>query len=161
MYSAYYDVTNYVRQYGQGDYFIADLATMEGNGGGTGYYGGWGMVVVYENSKMKWRDITVFDGHAYVQGSTTISHELEVSGFNAVQNGDVNIKLGLMAGEGDVDISGDYFQIQKQSDNSFMNLSHSGNTTNNFFNSSIQTGGNEREPNLPNNTGLKTLSRAS
>jgi len=154
MYSAYAEITDYVIQYGLGNYTVADVAMIEGNGGSTGYYGGWGIVVIYENSKMKWRDITLFDGHAYVQGNTVTNFELPVSGFNTVQAGPVNLKLGLMAGEGDRGISGDYFSIQKQSDNSWLDLNHSGNTTGNFFNSSIQTGGNTRNPNLLNNTGL-------
>ncbi|MGY0392317.1 HYR-like domain-containing protein [Bizionia sp. KMM 8389] len=154
MFAGYKEVTSLVKDGGLGDYFVADIALSAGDGGSTGYYGGWGMVVVYENSKMNWRDITVFDGYAYVQGSTVISHTLDVSGFNAVQNGDVNIKLGMMAGEGDVGISGDYFQIRRQSDNTYQSLSHSGNSTSNFFNSSIQTGGNTRSPNRTNNTGL-------
>ncbi len=40
---------------------------------------------------MKWRDVTIFDGHAYVQG-TTASFQLPVSGFNTVQTGAVNIE---------------------------------------------------------------------
>jgi len=154
IYSAYAEVTDYVKQYGLGDYTVADVAMIEGNGGSVGYYGGWGLIVIYENSKMKWRDVTVFDGHAYVSGSNTTSFELPVSGFNTVQTGPVNLKLGLMAGEGDRGISGDYFSIQKQSDNSWLDLNHSGNSTTNFFNSSILTGGNTRNPNLLNNTGL-------
>ncbi|MCB0435264.1 MAG: hypothetical protein KDD08_04255, partial [Mangrovimonas sp.] len=153
MYSAYAEITQYVIDNGLGEYFLADMALVEGDGGSTGYYGGWGMVVVYENSKMKWRDVTVFDGHAYVIGDTA-DHTIDVSGFKAVQNGDVHIKIGMMAGEGDVGITGDYFQILRQSDNTFQNLSHSGNSTTNFFNSSIVTGGNTRNPNLQNNTGL-------
>ncbi|MCX7547989.1 SprB repeat-containing protein, partial [Xanthomarina sp. F1114] len=154
MFAAYKEVTHIVRNGGLGEYFVADIALTQGSGGGTGYYGGWGMVVVYENSKMNWRDVTVFDGYAYVQGSTSINHTLNVSGFNTVQNGDVNVRLGMMAGEGDVSISGDYFQIRRQSDNQFQSLNHSGNYTGNFFNSSIETGGNSRNPNLNNNTGL-------
>ncbi|NHM05254.1 hypothetical protein, partial [Flavobacterium celericrescens] len=154
MYSAFAEITDYVKTNGLGQYTVADIALIEGNGGGTGYYGGWGIIVVYENSKMKWRDITVFDGHAYVQGSTTISHQIPISGFNAVQTGQVNVKLGLMAGEGDRSISGDYFNILRSSDNNWQALSHGGNSTGNFFNSSIQTGGNTRNPNLLNNTGL-------
>ncbi len=68
MYTAYAEVTDYVRQHGTGMYTVADIALIEGPGGNTGYFGGWGMVVVYENSKMKWRDVTIFDGYAYVQG---------------------------------------------------------------------------------------------
>ncbi|MBW6754611.1 hypothetical protein KXS42_23680, partial [Salmonella enterica subsp. enterica serovar Weltevreden] len=56
MYSAYAEITDYVRTNGLGDYTVADIAVVEGDGGATGYYGGWSIVVVYENSKMKWRD---------------------------------------------------------------------------------------------------------
>lgn len=154
MYSAYADVTDYVRANGAGEYFVADMALREGNGGGTGYYGGWGLVVVYKNPAMKWRDITVFDGHGYVTGSATVSHQLSVSGFRAAQNGDVAVTLGMMAGEGDVGIPGDYFQIRNAADSNWIYLNHGGNATTNFFNSSIYTGGNSRNPNLQNNTGL-------
>ncbi|TYB73160.1 SprB repeat-containing protein, partial [Bizionia myxarmorum] len=153
MYAGYKEVTNIVRNGGIGDYFVADMALTQGDGGSTGYYGGWGLVVVYENSKMDWRDVTVFDGYAYVVGGTA-QHTINVSGFKAVQNGPVNFKLGMMAGEGDVGISGDYFQIKRQSDNQFQSLSHSGNSANNFFNSSILTGGNARNLNRKNNTGI-------
>lgn len=154
IYSAYAEVTDYVRNNGIGKYFAADLALMEGNGGGTGYSGGWALVVVYENPKMKYRDITITDGHAYVLSSNENGFELPISGFNTIQKGDVGIKLGLISSEGDVGIPGDYFQIQKQSDTSFLNLNHSSNSVNNFFNSSINTGNNEREPFLENNTGI-------
>ncbi|MFC4400789.1 HYR domain-containing protein, partial [Mariniflexile soesokkakense] len=153
MYSAYAEVTDYVRQYGIGNYFVADIALREGNVDGTGYYGGWGMVVIYENSKMKWRDVTVFDGHAHVTNGVA-DHTINVSGFNAVQNGDVNLKLGLMAGEGDIQWTGDYFQIEQRNTGLYQPLSHSNNSATNFFNSSILTGGNARNPNYQNNTGL-------
>ncbi|MDD2985877.1 hypothetical protein, partial [Flavobacterium sp.] len=154
MYSGYIEVTDYVKNNGTGSYTLADIALVEGNGGGTGYYGGWGLVVVYENAKMKWRDVTVFDGHSYVAGSITADFEIPVSGFNTVQAGPVNMKLGMMAGEGDRGISGDYFQIRNHTNNNWITLNHGANSTNNFFNSSIYTGGNTRNPNLLNNTGL-------
>ncbi|WP_445738739.1 HYR-like domain-containing protein, partial [Mariniflexile sp.] len=154
MFSAYVEVTDYVRNNRLGEYFVADLALREGASiDGTGYYGGWGMVIVYENSKMKYRNITVFDGHAYVPISTNF-YDIDISGFNAVQNGNVNIKLGLMAGEGDNFYGGDYFQIRERNSTIFRTLSHSGNSPTNFFNSSIATGLNSRNPNLVNNTGL-------
>ncbi|MCL6294791.1 hypothetical protein M3P09_07285, partial [Gaetbulibacter sp. 2012CJ34-3] len=165
MYVGYADVTAYVTANGIGEYFVADIALVEGDGGGTGYYGGWGMVIVYENSKMNWRDVTVFDGHAFVN-SGVASHTIDVSGFNAVPFGDVNLKLGLMAGEGDIGVSGDYFEmiipdnnddendLTTLNDNSYQRLSHSGNTTGNFFNSSIGPAANTRNPNLQNNSGL-------
>ena len=154
MYSAYAEITDYVRQYGIGNYFVGNIALNEGNGGGTGYYGGWGMIVIYENSKMKWRDVTVFDGHAYVAGSITADYTVPITGFNTIQSGIVNMKLGMIAGEGDRNISGDYFQIRNHSNTSWVTLNHTANSANNFFNSSIFTGGNTRNPNLLNNTGL-------
>ncbi|WP_290866491.1 hypothetical protein, partial [Flavobacterium sp.] len=153
IYSAYAEVTDYVKSHGVGAYFAADMALLEGNPGGTGYSGGWGMIVIYENSKMKYRDVTIFDGYAYVQASNTSGFTLPVSGFNTVQSGAVEMKLGLMASEGDVNFTGDYFQIQKVSDASYMNLNHSGNSATNFFNSSIIVGG-ARNPSLQNNTGV-------
>ncbi|WP_142786216.1 gliding motility-associated C-terminal domain-containing protein [Changchengzhania lutea] len=154
LYSAYAEVTDYViANNGIGEYFVADIAALEGNPDNTGYYGGWGMVVVYENSKMRYRDVTVFDGHAFVDAGI-YNYQFDVDGFQAIQNGDVNIKLGVMAGEGDVNVAGDYFEIQRQVDSQFQQLSHSGNSATNFFNSSIVTGGNPRNPNLQNNTGV-------
>jgi hypothetical protein len=66
MYVGFVEVTSQVQQCGLGDYWLADMALTTGNGGSTGYYGGWGLVVVYENSKMNKRDVTLFDGYAYV-----------------------------------------------------------------------------------------------
>ncbi|MCR9183294.1 MAG: hypothetical protein NXH73_10240, partial [Flavobacteriaceae bacterium] len=154
MYSGYADVTSYVQQNGLGEYFVADIALVEGNGGGTGYYGGWGLVVVYENDLMNYRDVTVFDGHSYVAGSITADFEIPVSGFNTALAGPINMKLGMMAGEGDRGISGDFFQIRNANNTSWETLNHGGNSSNNFFNSSIFTGGNTRNPNLLNNTGM-------
>lgn len=153
MYAAYTEVTDYVKTHGLGEYTVADVALREGNGTATGFYGGWGMVIVYENSAMNWRDVTIFDGYAYVPGSTTYSAELPVSGFNTAQSGPINMKLGMMAGEGDRTIAGDYFQIIDQNSN-YVDLAHAGNDTNNFFNSSIYTGGNPRNPNDLNNFGM-------
>lgn len=154
MYSGFIEVTDYVRANGLGEYYVADIAAREGNGGGTGYYAGWGMVVVYENDFMNWRDITIFDGHSYVAGSVTADFEIPISGFQTTPNGDVEIKLGMIAGEGDRPIQGDFFEIRRQSDNAWQRLSHGGNTTTNYFNSSIFTGGNPRNPNLLNNFGM-------
>ncbi len=152
MYSAYAEVTDYVRENGLGEYTVADIALNEGNGTSTGFFGGWGMIVVYENSKMKWRDVTIFDGYAYVQGNTTTSFTLPVSGFRTAQSGDISMKLGLIAGEGDSGIAGDYFEIIDLANN-WVRLNHDGNTTGNFFNSSIPAP-NPRNPQYTNNTGV-------
>jgi hypothetical protein len=155
MYSSYAEVTQYVQNNGvEGLYTVADIALNEGNGGSTGFYGGWGMVVIYGNNELPLKDITVFDGHAYVAGNITADFTIPLSGFNSTQSGPVNVKMGMMAGEGDRNISGDFFQIRNADNNAWVNLNHGGNSANNFFNSSIFTGANTRNPNLLNNTGL-------
>lgn len=154
IFSGYKEITNYVKTNGIGNYFVADIALVQGNGANTGFSGGWGIIVVYENSKMKSRDITIFDGYAYVKNDILISEfDLPIDGFNTIPNGNVGMKLGVMASEGDVSITGDYFKIQKISDSSYLSLHHSGNLANNFFNSSINTV-STRNPSLENNTGI-------
>ena len=155
IYSAFAEVTDYVRQYGLGKYFVADLALTEGRVPAPGLYGGWGMIVVYENPAMNWRDITIFDGHGFIVGNS--EHLLPVSGFRTLQQGQVNLKLGLMAGEGDRTGTGDFFSIRNAADDQWIRLSHSGNQTNNFFNGSILTGGHPRNPNLLNNLGMDVV----
>ena len=156
MYSAYADVTDIIQAGKQGEYFVADMALNVGTGDGTGYYGGWGLVVVYENSKMKWRDITVFDGHAYMPSNGS-DQTLDVSGFQAVQTGDVGVKIAMMAGEGDQEYTGDAFDIRSSGSTNasptWLVLANQDGATNNFFNSRI-VGVPSRNPNLVNNSGL-------
>lgn len=156
IYTGYADVTEYVRQKGAGEYFVADIALTEGKtNGGAGYFGGWGLIVVYENSKMKWRDITIFDGYAFINTIQGVdkNYTLDVSGFRTAQKGHIDMRLGIIAGEGDRTIPGDYFEIQKRNTSQWERLSHPGNDDNNFFNGSIPAP-NPRNPKLKNNTGI-------
>lgn len=166
MYAGYADITQYVKLHGIGEYTVADLAVVEGNGGEVGYYGHWGIIVVYENSKMNWRDVTIFDGYSFMRApndTEPVNAELVISGFKAVENGAVNLKLGVMAGEGERGLSGDYLEIRNAANTQWVRLSHPLNSTNNFFNSSIYTPvldenntlvDNPRFPFLVNNTGI-------
>lgn len=157
IFTGYKDVTAYVRQHGVGNYYVADIDLVEGDGGSTGYFGGWGLIVIYENPTMKWRDIIIFDGYAYVAGNNY--YELPLSGFRSAQNGPVNVSMGMMAAEGNRTISGDNFRIRNANNSTWIYLNHinnqtSGNTnSNNFFNSSVLTDG-VRFPAYNNNTGL-------
>jgi gliding motility-associated-like protein len=152
MFVGFAEVTDFVRENGEGEYTVSDIALNEG----TNYhYGGWSMVVVYENPMMNQREITVFDGYAFVRGSVQADFTIPISGFTTVEDGPVNVKLGIMAGEGDVAALGDYLEIEKGiGTGDFVRLSHGNNSENNFFNSSIFTGGNPRLPELKNNTGM-------
>lgn len=155
MFAGFVEVTDYVKSSGSGSYTVADIALTEGQGGAVGFYGGWGMVVVYENHLMKQRDVVVFDGFAFVASFLSEGYFLNLDGFSAVESGNVNLKMGIMVGEGDRGGTGDFFEIEKGLlSGEYLTLSHSKNQADNFFNASINTGGNARNPTLENNTGI-------
>ncbi|GEC73741.1 Por secretion system C-terminal sorting domain-containing protein [Flavobacterium flevense] len=164
----YQEVTDYVKAHGAGAYTVADIALIEGSNTLPGYSGGWSMVVIYENPVMKSRAVTLFDGYAYVDGQRSGGGEfgnIPISGFTTVQAGPVNMKLGVMAAEGDVatNSGSDYLAVQKLNSDptvynstNYLTLNHAGNTTNNFFNSSIfpVPASGTSDPILQNNTGV-------
>jgi trimeric autotransporter adhesin len=164
----YQEITDYVKAHGPGAYTVADIALTEGTNSSPGYSGGWVMVVTYENPLMKSRAVTLFDGYAYVNGQLAGGGEygnIPISGFTTVGSGQVNMKLGVMAAEGDVatNSGSDYLAVQKLNADptvynatNYLTLNHAGNTTSNFFNSSIYpipTVGTSN-PILQNNTGV-------
>ena len=163
----YQEITDYVKTYGPGAYTVADIALTEGTNSNPGLSGGWIMVVIYQNPIMKSRAVTLFDGYAYVNGQLAGGGEygnISISGFTTAGSGDVNMKLGVMAAEGDIGLTGDYLAVQKltadpnkaYNSTNYLTLNHSGNLTTNFFNSSlfpVPTGANSN-PNLQNNTGI-------
>ncbi len=171
IYIGYQEITDYVKAHGAGNYTVADIALIEGSNSNPGLSGGWGMVVIYENPVMKSRAVTLFDGYAYVNGQLPAASPytakgeygtIPISGFTTVGSGDVNMKLGVMAAEGDVKLIGDYLAVQKlnadpavYNTTNYLTLNHAGNLTNNFFNSSIFPfpGGNSNLS-LVNNTGI-------
>lgn len=164
----YQEVTNYVKANGPGAYTVADIALVEGINNNPGYSGGWVMIVIYENQAMKSRAVTLFDGYAFVNGQLAGGGEfgtIPVSGFTTVGVGPVNMKLGVMAAEGDAGITSgsDYLAVQKLNANpavynstNYLTLNHAENTTNNFFNSSIFPipAIGKSNPILKNNTGV-------
>ncbi|MHC5309850.1 hypothetical protein ACYSNM_07230 [Myroides sp. LJL116] len=159
IYTCYVDITDKVIALGDnawGTYSVANIATTKGNGSSTGYFGGWGMVVIYENPKLSWKDITVFDGFSFINGAdaSAKTRELTINGFRAAQNGAINVKMGVIAGEGDADIVNDFLKMKLNAGNSYERLSHGADTDNNFFNSTIDIAPNTRVHNNSNNYGV-------
>jgi hypothetical protein len=172
----YQEITDYVKTYGPGAYTVADIALTEGTNSNPGLSGGWVIVVIYENPVMKSRAVTLFDGYAYVDGQVDSNNSnpslrgqygtIPVSGFTTVATGPVNMKLGVMAAEGDVATASgrtDYLAVQKLNADpavynatNYLPLNHARNTTSNFFNSSIfpVPAAGKSNPILQNNTGV-------
>ncbi len=161
-YSCFADVTAYVKSHGLGNYTVANVKTQQGRLDAIGSFGGWGMIIVYEHPDEPMRNIAIFDGYAYMQSGGN-PQALPISGFRAVQTGPVNIKMGLMAGEGDVAYTGDQLFIVNKANIDNYNVNTPGNWTeipnprtgalNNYFNSSVIMDGS-RTPNQQNNYGF-------
>lgn len=156
IYVGFAEVTDYVKAHGIGNYFVADIAC-DTNGISTpnGLFGGWGMIVIYSNNSLALKDIMMFDGYAMVYG-TPIT--IPINGLNTVQNGDVNVRLGILAAEGDAGTGNDAFTMLGSNHSTWYTLQDTSNNTiynlpNNFFNSSIHSAGT-RNPSLVNNAGI-------
>ncbi|EHO09195.1 Ig-like domain-containing protein [Myroides odoratimimus] len=150
-YASYVDITNYVREKGIGDYYVADLGfdieTPTRN-----KIGGWGIVVIYRNTLMPWKDITVMDGLINVNPNMIV--DVDLSGFKTPTVGNVNISMGYVAGEGDRIYNGDYLAIRNAANTAWVKLSHASNSPDNFFNSTISPDNFKRVPKYTDNLGI-------
>lgn len=148
-YMAFADVTSLVvNAGGNGTYAARRLTARLGNDG-LGYYGGWSLIVLYENPGEPFRRLMVYDGAANVTGSVT--QTVNVTGLLTPATGTFNTYLGAVTWEGDQGIVGDRFQLNGQ------NLSSSVNPANNFWNSTIARLGahiTAKNPNYVNQLGM-------
>lgn len=161
IYVGYAEVTDIVKAYGEGNYYVADIlsdmATVSTSP--IGLLAGWTMVVIYENSKMKWRDITLFDGLSYTGGSHRET-VIGIEGFRAVQVGKVDMKLGMGVVDGDRGSTGDHMMIQAVTTGNYVDLANpdpnaTGDPSTDFFQSSIYPNdGSTRNPNHIYNNGV-------
>lgn len=154
-YSSVTDVTNLVKTAGSGTYFGANIQT----GKGRDRYGGWTLIVVYEDPTETLRSMTIFDGFARVSGSNPINASL--SGFLTPPSGEFDTAMGAITYEGDVGYRPDEFFLDGDGNDSdgdgndapFVRVGDSLNPFNNFFNSSntyLGTRVSAKNPDYPN-----------
>lgn len=150
-YQCFADVTTYFQTFGSGIYWAGDVYTMTGNGGsdpyGTGYYGGWAVIIVYSDPNEIYRNITVFDGYNVCWNNTIT---VNVSGFLTPETGSFTTKLGVIAWEGDLYITDD--RLRMNSNISANNIISTTSPGNNFFNGTIT--GTPRSPLTNQNWGV-------
>nr|WP_111656736.1 Ig-like domain-containing protein [Isoalcanivorax indicus] len=128
-YQAMADVTALVAAAGSGTYTVADLTANNGNGGTLGNYGGWGLVIIYQDSNEPFRRLMVYDGAAEVDNSNNVN--ITVEGLLTPLTGAFSTYLGALVWEGDLSYSGDQFRLNGTA------LSDARNPANNFWNSTI------------------------
>uniref|UniRef100_UPI001CBD9BBA isopeptide-forming domain-containing fimbrial protein n=1 Tax=Marinicella meishanensis TaxID=2873263 RepID=UPI001CBD9BBA len=143
------DITAIVDTNGSGEYFVGGLSANNG-ADGLGFYGGWSIVVVYEDNSLPYRRLALYDGAARVTGTTSVS--VTIGGLLTPASGDVTASVGALVWEGDQNIAGDQFRFEGT------DLFTTGiNPVNNFWNSSITKSGahiTNKNPNFVNQMGM-------
>jgi uncharacterized repeat protein (TIGR01451 family) len=138
-YGAFVDVTRQVRRGGSGSYTVANVQSATGED----RYAGWALVVAYESPGDPPRNLTVFDGlQAVTQGKPALT--IPVSGFQTPLSGPVRTRVGFVAYEGDLGLSGDSASLDGKT------LTDAVNPANNLFNSTISVDGHNRTEKNPN-----------
>ena len=153
-YQAYADITDLVKNNGAGTYELGNAPLSKGSAGDGGNNGGWCIVVVYENSSVSYNSIRLYDGFEQVyDGGNLQTSSVTLTGLNvpsgALTSGDA--KMGVLAWEGDANITRDYLKI-----NSHL-FSNSTNQANNPWNGTITDNGvhvTSKNPNYSNQMGV-------
>jgi uncharacterized repeat protein (TIGR01451 family) len=144
-YQGYRDVTALVTAGGNGTYMVANVQSTPNT---TNMYAGWALVVAYRLASLPQRNIVAWDGYANVSGATV---SIPVSGFVTPPGGTVNTRMGVVAYEGDIGLTGDSFSLNGVAQGNALN------PTTNFFNSSITSLGvavTSKAPNYVNQLGF-------
>jgi large repetitive protein len=137
-YGVFVDVTDQVQRGGPGIYTVANVQSATGED----RYAGWALVVAYEAAGEPPRNLTVFDGlQSVTQGKSALT--IPVSGFKTPPSGPVRTKLGFIAYEGDLGLTGDSASLDGKP------LTDAVNPANNFFNSTISADGRNRTDKNP------------
>ncbi|QXV56260.1 DUF11 domain-containing protein [Amycolatopsis sp. TNS106] len=166
------DVTSLVANAGTGQYTVADIQACQGqsiSGTNLGCWGGWSLVVAYELPSEPLRYLQVWDGLQRVAGgSTPSSATIALSGIKAPTSRQPNVELGIVAGDGDAPITGDYLQVGPDASSlqTIAMPAPGGVVTNNAFSSRIDrvtatgsgTNVTSRDPNPVNNVGYDSRS---
>jgi uncharacterized repeat protein (TIGR01451 family) len=150
-----------VRRRGASVVMPVTVANVEA-GTGLNRYAGWNLIVVWEAPSAAWRDITLFDGFAWVQvqgGQQLVVGPLDFTGFQTPRTGNVDAHVTVWATEGDRGITGDYLSLgnQKPLCGSLTKQHDAAHPVDNFFNSTISNGGVDvggRTPGYSNQLGF-------
>lgn len=99
-YGAFADVTALLDPHEFGTYGLADLVVNEGKGSSGGNYGGWCMLVIYDDpaGALHYKNVSVFNGFNYINAD---DFGFDINGFVTPLSGPVSASLAFFAGDGD------------------------------------------------------------
>jgi uncharacterized repeat protein (TIGR01451 family) len=161
VYQSYVDIKTLLNTSGTTTYTVADLPVTTGSITGGGQYGGWCIVVAYENSTLPYKSVRVYDGYLQVySGGSSVTQSITLSGLNVPNNtlASSDAVFNTMAWEGDANLSssasnpdGDFLKING---NTFSNAV---NPATNMWNGTISKNGaflTNRNPAYSNQMGI-------
>ncbi|MFE9921049.1 DUF3344 domain-containing protein [Streptomyces sp. NPDC005774] len=126
------DVTGLVRDSGPGLYTVADVNVAAGRSA-AGAWGGWTLVVAYENPAEPLRHLSLWDGFAPLKSRT--GPEVRLSGLDLAAGAEGQV--GLVAYNGDRGTTGDSLTVTTGTPASTATLSDSANPAGDVLNSTI------------------------
>lgn len=136
-YHCFKDVTSILSANSINDrYTIANVAT---DINGKNLFGGWTIVIIYKNSTMTMRNLTVFEGLASVSQGAAPTVDIPISGFQTPLTGPVTFELGLVVYDGDRSLTGD--QLMFKGASGFVNVFDGLHSQNDVFNSTLSRNG--------------------
>ncbi|WP_162314899.1 DUF11 domain-containing protein [Pseudoxanthomonas yeongjuensis] len=137
-YQAFEEVTDILSADPNGDYVVADVASLNFS---ADTWGGWSLVVAYRDQTQPLRNLTVFDGWQRANSSSQ-PLDVQVSGFQTPLSGPVASRLGVLAWDGDRNEEDGFVGLQFGPDaGSLSNVFNPANSTNNYWNSTISRDG--------------------
>lgn len=145
---SYADVTGMVQAGGNGNYYVADIALATGRSF-TGPYGGWTMVVVYNDPTDSTRNISIWDGFDFFGFGANDS--FTVTGLLTPDSGVFETHAGYFGMDGEANRTGDFVNINGTA------LSNVLNPNNNTLNGTISEFGADvggRNPNYTYSWGI-------
>ena len=140
-FQSYANVTSIVQAAGSGVYTIADIALLTGSGW-TGPFGGWNMVIVYQDPSLSTKNIAIWDGFDFFGFGA--SSNFTVTGLLTPATGAFQTHVGYFGFDGEASSTGDFVNING------MPLSNALNPNNNTLNGTISEFGVDMGGRNPN-----------
>ncbi len=149
-YLAYAEVTEAVAAAGGGDYYAGGLEAETGRDG-HGFFGGWALIVAYQQASEPLRHLVVYNGAAGVGKGLSPVIDIPVTGLLTPVTGSFDAQVGAIIAEGDMRVEADSLRVNGT------NLSNGVNPASNFGNSTISNPAgliSAKNPNYTNQLGV-------
>ena len=153
-YQAFADITSFIQAGGTGTYSVGNAPLSTGIIDNGGNYGGWCIVIVYENPSLNYNSIRLYDGFQEVfNNGNPLTTSVTLTGLNVPSSplAAADAKMGAVTWEGDANLTGDFLKING---NTFSNAI---NPADNPWNGTISDNGahiTSKNPNYTNQMGI-------